>query len=375
MGALGSRVVRGLVVGPVEADVADPLTFVRGDHPTPGTGSELAGRRALALAARPGTAASKLVLISGGASALMAAPAEGLTLEDKRAATRQLLMAGVTIHELNTVRKHLSAIKGGWLRVAAPGPVVTLAISDVVGDDAGVIGSGPTVPDASTFQESLAIVSRAGGPHAFPEAVWRRLERGAAGHGGVSETPKPGDPRFADAPWTLIGGRQDAMEAAAASARGLGYDVVVRHDPVVGEAREAAAAWLAWVRQVASGPAPLCVISSGETTVRVRGRGRGGRNQELALAAVDALAAWSRPVILASVGTDGVDGPTDAAGAVAASDTLARASGAGLGPPSAYLADNDAYRYFEALGDLVRTGPTGTNVGDLQVCLIGSRAS
>jgi len=368
---LGSRVVRGLVIGPVETPVDAPLNFIRGDHPLPGAGSERAGAAALAAATAADGAACLLVLVSGGASALMAAPAGGLSLSDKQEATACLLRSGVTISELNTVRKHLSAVKGGWLAAASPVPVVTLAISDVVGDDPAVIGSGPTVPDSSTFAQALSIVQRTGGRGCYPVAVIDRLQRGAAGAPEVAETPKPGDPRLARGRWTLIGGRREAMLAAAEAARRRGYEALVRDEAVTGEARVAAADWTPWIVQAARRSGRICLISSGETTVRVVGTGRGGRNQEFALALADFLSRADRPVALASVGTDGVDGPTDAAGAIVRTDTLRRAAERRLASPSAFLDTNDAYRYFEPLGDLIRTGPTGTNVGDLQICLIG----
>lgn len=377
MRTIGDRVASGLVIGPSDPPVstlAPPLRFIRGDHPVPGHGSERAGREALdALSANgahqddPGGFA--LVLLSGGASALMAVPADGLTLEDKQKTTDRLLREGVPIGELNAVRKHLSAVKGGWLAVASSMPVVTLAISDVVGDDPAVIGSGPTVADTSRFVDALAIVMAAGGRRAFPEAVVARLEAGA--RGTLTETPKPGDPRLARSRWMLIGGRFDAMAAATLEAGVRGYRTQVRNAPVIGDARHAAASWLRELTGRVGQPGHLCLVSSGETTVKVTGTGRGGRNQEFALATVETLAQLARPVALASVGTDGVDGPTDAAGAIVQSDTLSRAAAAGLPPASAFLANNDSYSFFSALGDLIKTGPTGTNVGDLQICLIG----
>jgi glycerate-2-kinase len=223
-----------------------------------------------------------LVLLSGGGSALMAMPAQGLTLADKQATVRTLLAEGADIYELNTVRKHLSAIKGGLLAAAAPGRTLTLAVSDVVGDDLSFIASGPTVPDESTHQQALDVLMRRGGRAAFPSAVVARLEDGVKGV--VAETPATGDPRLARASAVVIGGQRGALEDASRVAEGLGYRVIVVPEPVTGEAREAA---VAHVRRVAglAGAAdqPTCVLSSGETTVTVRGRGRGGRNQEFAL--------------------------------------------------------------------------------------------
>jgi hydroxypyruvate reductase len=367
----GDRIRAGLIVG-VEA-AAEPeqhggFQVIVGGHPTPSHASEQGGRRALELAASLQSDETLVVLLSGGASALMAVPADGVLLEDKQAATRQLLRAGADIHALNTVRKHLSAIKGGWLAARASGPCLAFAISDVVGDDLSVIGSGPTVPDASTFRDALDILRRFGGVDAYPRAVVDRLTRGAQGQ--IPETPKPNDPTLARARTTVIGGRRNAMDGAIREAESRGYQVIRIDDAVLGEARIAGPSHLrAVVARAASAGRPACVVSSGETTVRVAGDGKGGRNQEFGLACVDALAAIGGTAVMASVGTDGIDGPTDAAGAFVDSTTLERARTARL-QPQAFLERNDSYRFFEALGDLVQTGPTGTNVGDLQVILL-----
>jgi glycerate 2-kinase len=367
MRRIGDRVHAGLVIVPSQAEARPPLTVLLGDHPVPSVRSEDAGRRALALAAVTDDAVQLLVLLSGGASALMAVPADGLTLDDKRATTSLLLRSGADIDALNTVRKHLSAIKGGWLAAAANLPVTTLAISDVVGDDPSVIGSGPTVPDASTFADALAAIDRFGGRRVYPARVVERLERGRRGE--VPETPRLLRPPSPE--WRLVGSRFLAMQGAAVHARQLGYEVIVRDEPVTGEARLAGEAFVKSLPVHSGVTPPLCVISSGETTVTVGGSGRGGRNQEFALSAADHLAGSPIPVAVASVGTDGIDGPTDAAGAIVDRDTVARAAAAGLPSLSAFLADNNAYRLFEPLNDLIKTGPTGTNVGDLQICLIG----
>jgi hydroxypyruvate reductase len=293
-----------------------------------------------------------------------------LTLEDKRQTTAVLLRAGADIGSLNTVRKHLSAIKGGWLAAAASSDCLTLAVSDVVGDDPSLIGSGPTVADASMFEDAIVALDRFGGAEAYPARVVSYLAAGARGE--RPETPGPGDGRLARAETLVIGSRRDAMRGAAEEAARRGYGVLVLDSAIVGEAREAATAHVddLEARAVAT-RRPLCVVSSGETTVRVTGSGRGGRNQEFALAAGCALRRLA-PAAAASVGTDGIDGPTDAAGAIVDSDTFDRAQRAGLASPSAFLRDNDAYSFFDALDDLIRTGPTGTNVGDLQVVLLGT---
>lgn len=366
--ALGGRVQGGLVVAPSLDELPAPLDGVVGQHPQPGPGSEEGGRRALAIATAMPADAELLVLISGGASSLMAVPAPGLRLEDKREATGVLLRSGADIYALNTVRKHMSAIKGGRLAAACPAASHTFVLSDVVGDDLSFIASGPTVPDATTYGDALFVIDRFGGRDAFPPPVIEHLLAGARGE--RPESPKPGDPRLARARTELVGGRHDAMRGAAADAEARGYAVVMLDEPIVGEARLAGAELARRAiarRRAAAGP--LCLIASGETTVRVTGRGRGGRNQELALAAAEVLADLSTPVVAASLGTDGIDGPTDAAGAIVDATTISRAMRSGLSP-AAILDNNNSYALFDALGDLVRTGPTGTNVGDLQVFLL-----
>lgn len=336
-------------------------------HPIPDERSVTAATRALAVAKSTDTTDMLVVLLSGGASAMMSLPAGELTLADKQLTIQTLLREGADITELNTVRKHLSAIKGGRLATAASGSLLTLAVSDVVGDDLSVIGSGPTMPDLTTFAGALAVLGRHGGRERYPQAVVRRLEQGASG--AIDETPKAGDPRLARSMVRVIGGRRTAVAGARSAAESVGYVVHVIEEPVTGEARVAGYALIEAAR-VVSAPRPLCILSSGETTVRVTGRGKGGRNQECALGMVRALELLGSSVVAASIGTDGVDGPTDAAGAIVDSTTLARAEGADVGPPERYLNDNNTYVFFDELNDLVRTGPTNTNVGDLQVILI-----
>jgi hydroxypyruvate reductase len=368
----GARVRGGLVVGAAGADEdlgSALFERITGGHPIPTADSERAGRRALDIAASLTPDETLVVLLSGGASALMAVPADVLTLEDKRRTTGRLLSAGADIHALNAVRKHLSAIKGGWLAARAVRACRAFAVSDVVGDDLSVIASGPTVADASTFADALDALRRFGGVAAYPPAVVARLEAGERGE--VAETPKPEDARLSRAASTVIGGRRDAMDGAAREAAARGYHVVRIDDPVIGEARITSPSHLRAMTARAAGVGrPACIVSTGETTVRVTGSGKGGRNQEFALAAAPLLATLGVPAVAASVGTDGIDGPTDAAGAVADTTTLARAEAAGTGAAGRYLDDNNAYAFFEALGDLIHTGPTGTNVGDLQVILL-----
>jgi len=373
------RAIEG--IGPVRPDsLPAGAEWHDSGHPIPDSRSVNAARRALAIAAATAVDDLLVVLLSGGASALMALPADGITLEDKQQTVRHLLRGGATIDELNTVRKHLSGIKGGRLAAATGAPVVTLVISDVVGDDLSVIGSGPTMPDPSTFTDALAVLDARGGRTAYPNDVAALLERGERGE--VPETLKPADPRITRSVARIIGGRMTAVEGAAASARSRGYDVHVIDRPIVGEAREAARTFAEDVRAARAHLAsPACVIGAGETTVHVRGGGVGGRNQEFALAMLGYLAGPEGPALpgasespalpgaFGSIGTDGIDGPTDAAGAIVDATTAERATALGL-DPRRFLDDNDSYHFFSALDDLLRTGPTGTNVGDVQVALI-----
>lgn len=362
----GVRVVRGLVIGTHAAPLPAPLEWHQSAHPVPDARSLDAARRALALCRDQTQRDALIVLISGGTSALMAQPAAGVDFEDKQATTRQLLSAGAEITALNCVRKHLSGIKGGQLAAACGGHLSGWLLSDVVGDDPSVIGSGPTVPDPTTFADALAVLDRYGGRTTYPTGVVGHLEAGRDGR--VPETPKPG-PTFARVDTRVIGSAAIAVEAAARTARALGFDVVVRPDPIVGEARNAARGHVAWVRDRIGRPGrPVCVISSGETTVAVRGRGVGGRNQEFALAAA-LEAANDGGMHVASVGTDGVDGPTDAAGAIADQATLERARQRGMSP-IAYLDANDSWTFFHRIGGHLRPGPTDTNVGDVQIVLV-----
>ena len=365
----------GVVAAPVGECPDDRLDFYRVGHPVPTEASVAAARRSLEVAGSLEPTETLVLLLSGGASAGLAAPVDGLSLGDKVRATEALLRGGVPIEGINCVRKHLSAIKGGWLAVASGGRVVTLAVSDVVGpvvDDPSVIGSGPTTSDPTHFEDALRVADQSAVRPHFPEAARVVLKRGRRRE--LDETPKPGDARLADSSVYVVGSRLDAVDAAMRQATSLGFDVAVIDTPVVGEARQAASVHLEQVAAAASSlRRPACVVSAGETTVEVTGTGLGGRNQEFGLAVVEQVAEMEEDVILASVGTDGIDGPTVAAGAVVDRTTRHRAAAQGLDPPASYLERNDAFRYFEALGDLVMTGPTETNVGDLQVVLLLGR--
>jgi len=339
-----------------------------GGHPIPNQASLDAGRCAIEIVADAGADDVVLVLVSGGASALLVLPIAGVSLNDKQAATATLLRAGADIHALNTVRKHLSRVKGGRLAAATSARVVGLLVSDVVDDDISVIGSGLTAGDPTSFADALGLLDRYGGSDAFPPAVVRALRDGVAGR--HAESPTPGARALSRTDTRIIGGRRDAMAGAGSEAERLGYRTEVIDEAVVGEARAAAGAYAARLREIASaGGPPLCVVSSGETTVHVTGAGTGGRNQEFALALVQVLPAVGGAVVVSSVGTDGVDGPTDAAGAIVTSDTFARADARQLNP-QAFLDSNDAYHFFDVLADLIKTGPTRTNVGDIQIALI-----
>lgn len=334
----------------------DDGALLTGSHPVPDERSVEAGERLLELARATGPEDTLVLLVSGGASAMVEAPE--VPLPDLRRVTAQLLAAGATIQETNCVRKHLSAVKGGRLAAACRGRVVSLVLSDVPGDDLAVVGGGLAVPDATTFADALAVLDRHHLLESAPPSVVERFEAGAAGR--VPDTPKA----LPNARAVLLGGNVDAVDAAHRAAKDLGYRVV--RQPLLGEAREVGVALARRAEALRSGER-VAILAGGETTVRVTGAGRGGRNQELVLGAVEWLS--GRPVVLASLATDGVDGPTDAAGAIADGRTLARARALGLDVTERLL-DNDAYNFFDPLDDLVETGPTGTNVADLAVCLI-----
>jgi len=370
--AWGDRVTDGLVA--VKDGYLAPTRRVRlveAGHPVPDERGARAAREIRALVESAVADDLVLVLVSGGGSALTPAPAPPITLADKQAMTRLLLAAGATISQLNAVRKHCSLLKGGQLaRAAAPARVEALLLSDVVGDPLDVIASGPTTPDASTFGEALDILDGFALRDRAPRAIVERLEQGARGQ--IPETPKPGDPLFARVRNTIIGNNALVVDAAASRARALGLDPHVLTRALEGEAREAAVRFVELARLIRAGRgpvrAPACVIAGGETTVTVRGRGTGGRCQEFALAAALAMEGLQDAVILAA-GTDGGDGPTDAAGAVSDGTSAARARAQGL-DPAARLADNDSNPVFARLGDLVVTGPTNTNLLDLYLLVV-----
>jgi hydroxypyruvate reductase len=336
-------------------------------HPVPDAAGAAGAARIAALAESAGPDDLVLCLISGGASALLPLPADGISLEEKQATTRELLACGANIHEMNALRKHISRIKGGQLaRLAAPAAVESLLLSDVIGDNLDVIGSGPTAPDASTFADVAATLARFGIRDRIPASVRDRIDRGLRGE--IPETPKLGDPLFARVRNTIIGSNRLALDAAAKAARALGYRTLILSSEIQGETRDVARMHAAIAREIVRTGRPIkppaCIITGGETTVTLRGEGLGGRNQEFTLAAAIDIAGLDR-VVLFSAGTDGTDGPTDAAGAIADGRTLSRKPKA-----QAYLDANDSYHYFEPLGDLIKTGPTNTNVMDVRIILV-----
>lgn len=371
---LAERVAGGLVV--TRYGHGGPLRQVElreAGHPVPDEAGVAAASDLAALLGRVQPGDVVICVVSGGGSALLPSPPDGISLREKQEVTRLLLACGATIGEMNAVRKHLSRLKGGGLaRLAQPAALITLVLSDVVGDRLDVIASGPTVPDPTTFADALEVLTRRRIASRVPAAVLARLEAGA--RGDLPETPKPDDPIFRRTVNVLVGTNALAVAAAERRARALGYRTLVLSTTVTGEAREVAAVHAAVAREMAATGRPLrrpgCVLSGGETTVTLRGGGRGGRNQELVLATALGISGVEGVLIL-SAGTDGTDGPTDAAGAMADGETVSRARAAGLDPRAA-LDANDAYPFFQALGDLVVTGPTRTNVMDLRLVLAGA---
>lgn len=371
---LGERIAEGHVV--VKYGHGAPLqhiTLTEAAHPVPDEAG-LKGTLAI-LKLLEGCSASDLVisLISGGGSALLPQPAGGLSLEEKQKVTRVLLGCGATIHELNTIRKHLSLTKGGQLaRAASPATVINLMLSDVVGDDMDVIASGPFVPDRASFADALGILDRYGIAPEVPSAVLNRFQAGVRGE--VSETPKPGDAVFERVINEIVGSNIIACEAAARRAADLGYEPLILSSMMEGDTTELAGMHVALAREVLASGYPLkppaCLISGGETTVVLKGQGLGGRNQEFALQCARQIAGMEAPLVMLSGGTDGTDGPTDAAGGLVDPQTAARGAAAGL-DIRAFLADNDAYHYLEATGDLLKTGPTLTNVMDVRLVIVG----
>ena len=365
---LGKRIAAGLVL--VKHGYTVPTGRVRlieAGHPVPDRAGLDGAREIIALAQRAGPDDLVIALISGGASALLTAPVPAITLADLQATTGALLRCGATINEINTVRKHLSRVMGGQLaRLVAPATLLTLVVSDVVGSPLDIIGSGPTVPDPSTFADALAIVARYSLADQLPPPVLAHLRHGAP------ETPKPGDPLFERVQTEIIASNELAAAAALDKARELGFNTLLLSTYIEGEARQVGRVVAAIAKELRHHGRPLappaCIVAGGETTVTVRGSGRGGRNQELALAASIPLDGLENLAII-SLATDGTDGPTDAAGAWIDGSTVQRGRALGLSAAD-YMANNDSYHYLSQLGDLIITGPTNTNVNDIILIFI-----
>ena len=341
-------------------------------HPVPDKAGVEAAKKIKGLLERAENNDLVFSLISGGGSALTPLPAEGLKLTEKQSVTRMLLGCGAAIHEINAVRKHLSQVKGGQMaRLAAPAQVINLMLSDVVGDDMDTIASGPFVPDRSTFEEVAVILARYRLMKKVPAAVRNHLKMGLTAQ--IPETPKKGDRAFNQVTNLIVASNYSCLLAAEAEAKNLGYRPLLLSSRIEGETREVARVHVAIAREARNSGRPVktpaCLISGGETTVTLKGKkGKGGRNQEFALAAALDLDG-QEGLFVFSAGTDGTDGPTDAAGAMADWNTCARAAQAGLSPHR-HLEENDAYPFFEKLGDLVMTGPTRTNVMDVRLVLV-----
>ncbi|MFW5971126.1 MAG: glycerate kinase type-2 family protein, partial [Desulfovermiculus sp.] len=371
---LGHRIHAGLIITKYgHGRFLRHCRIMEAGHPVPDHNGVTAARDLIDLVSTAGPEDLVLCLISGGGSALSPAPVQGISLEDKQAVTRLLLECGATIQEINAIRKHLSRLKGGQLcRSTQKARVVSLILSDVIGDDLDIIASGITAPDPDTFDRCRQILNQYGILQSVPAAVREHLDQGCSGQ--IQETPKPGDPVFDTTLNIIVGSLDDALTAAEEKARFLGFHPLRLTSMLQGEAREAARFLCSIIKEVHRSrkpvPCPACLLSGGETTVRIKGEGLGGRNMELALAASLELSGLPQTMLL-SAGTDGTDGPTDAAGAFAAGSTASRAKARGLSPKQ-YLERNDSYNFFKEIDELFITGPTGTNVMDMQIMLVGN---
>lgn len=371
-GLLGDRLTKGIVNVKYEHTLpTEHIALHEAGHPVPDEAGIAGSREIAEILEAAGSDDLVICLISGGGSALMTLPVDGVTLDDLQALTSALLRAGATIVEINTIRKHLDRLKGGKLaRLAAPARVISLILSDVVGNPLDAIASGPTVPDNSTFEDAWGLLERYDLLDKVPQSVVDVIRRGMRGE--IPESPVEGDAIFAGVQNVIVASNDLAAEAAQRQAEALGLNTLLLSTYVEGEAREVARVLAAIAKEIRGSGRPVsppaCVILGGETTVTLRGDGKGGRNQEMALAAAIAIAGMD-DVIIACLATDGTDGPTDASGALADGMTLARARNLGL-DPWAHLAQNNAYPFFEALGDLLMTGPTQTNVNDLAFVLV-----
>ena len=371
---LRDQLSHGVIItkyGHSDRTLPDHIRVREAGHPVPDQNSIDATRELAALLASATSHDLIIVVLSGGGSALMTRPADDLSLADIQVTTQLLLRAGATIHQINSIRKHVDDIKGGGLvRLANGATIITLVLSDVIGDDLSVIASGPTVPDPSTFEDAWRVLEAFALIDQVPASIRQRFWAGKQGQ--IADTPKPGDAHFERVQTVIIGSNARAALAAEATAKRLKFNTLLLSTSIQGEAREVAKVAAAIAQDIQRYNRPLakpaCVIWGGETTVTLKGNGLGGRNQELALAAALAIDGLPNTLIVA-LGTDGTDGPTNAAGAIATGETVGRGRSIGL-DAAAYLAANDSYHFFEPLGDLIITGPTGTNVNDLLIILI-----
>jgi len=369
---LGSIITRGLVN--VKYEHLATLNWIEineAGHPVPDASGMQGAQKAFELAASASAKDLVICLISGGASALWPLPVAGITLQDKQKTTEILLSCGATINEINIIRKHLSLIKGGRLaQIASPATLICLILSDVVGDDLDVIASGPTVPDSSTFGDCITVIEKYNLQDQLPLSVFEYLTAGL--HDKTKETPKKNSPVFKKVNNIIIGNNLAAIKAAEKTATQLGYNTLILSSMIEGETRVVAGVHTAIAKEIIKSGHPIsrpaCILSGGETTVTIRGKGKGGRNQEFVLAALPDIAGRDHTVIL-SAGTDGTDGPTDAAGAFVDSKSFQKACQKGLCPDKA-LGQNDSYTFFKELDDLLITGPTNTNVMDLRIILV-----
>ena len=368
----GDRITKGLITTKYSHILPLHKTeIIEAGHPLPDQKGFDGAKKIQGILKESGPKDLVLFLLSGGGSALLPLPAEGIGLEEKQEVTQLLLNCGADIQEINTIRKHISQVKGGWLaRWAYPSTVIGFILSDVVGDAFDVIGSGPTVPDNSRFEEAWKILEKYDLLKEIPSSIQKHLLLGKEGK--VEETPKPGDVAFEKVNNYLIGSNIFALRAAAEEAISFGFNTLILSSSIVGETRETARFHSAIAKEILSSgnplPRPACIISGGETTVSLKGRGLGGRNQEFALTGALEINGLEK-VVLLSGGTDGTDGPTDASGAIADFTTIQRARSMGL-DPEVYFEDNNAYPFFQRLGDLLITGPTHTNVMDVRILLV-----
>jgi hydroxypyruvate reductase/glycerate 2-kinase len=366
-------ITKGIVItkyGHVQGTLTNNIEIFEAGHPVPDAKGLAATKNVIDMLKNGDSQTLVLCLISGGGSALLVAPCNDITLSEKQRVTELLLKAGADINELNTVRKHISAIKGGRLaEIAYPSKVISLILSDVIGDPLDVIASGPTSPDETTYQDALDVIEKYGLRDNIPDHIWNTLKDSA--NGAMPDTPKTGNPAFEGIENIIIGSNNIATEAAAKKAIELGFDTTILTSEIQGEAREVAR-WLALkaieIRGQRTEDKKICLISGGETTVTVKGNGLGGRNMEFALAFAIEIAGTDG-ITLLSAGTDGTDGPTDAAGAIVNGQTTKKAKTKGL-DPLVYLEHNDSYIFFKNTGELFITSSTGTNVMDIQIVLI-----